>query len=708
MDMIRGNYKLVICEKPNAAKRVASILGDESIRTITTKSRIPIFDITSKNKEHYVICSALGHLYNLVPLKKNRKIYPVFDLEWSPRHSKNSKDKVRVNQIISELSEVSKRAAGYIHACDYDIEGELIGYNILELACKNKYEKSKRAKFSTLTDSDIRNSFANLLEPDMMLATAGKTRHTLDFIFGINLSRALSNSFIKYPDRKSYSNFTIGRVQGPTLSFVVQREMEINRHVPVPYWNVSAEFNKGDNVFNATYWPKTIQTYEKAIRIVDECRDKDGVTNELRAQKKSIYPPAAFNLGELQKEAFRIFKIQPNITLSVAESLYLSAFISYPRTSSQKLPTSIRYRDILTKLAKNYIEYQDNANSLLLKDKLFPTQGTKDDPAHPAIYPTGEKPNKLNSVQVKIYDLIAKRFFAAFGSVALIQNSTILFEVAGHSFTTEGRNVLDAGWIYYYKPYFRISESELPDVRKGDIVHVQKITKVKKFTKPPLRFNQATLLETMEREGIGTKSTRAEIINTLIKRRYIIQESSGLVATEIGFAVINTMTKFIHSIISTDLTRSFEEDLEGIETGKIPDRNVIAKAVDTLETAVMKIKASELLIGQELNDAVEKTGKDSSMVGVCPLCNIGNLLIIKSLKSRKRFIVCSQYRMTGCSASAPLPQTGKLIKSKYPCPICRWPIMIRIFGRNKPWKFCVNSKCESKNRCVAWKDSKSR
>ena len=303
----------------------------------------------------------------------------------------------------------------------------------------------------------------------------------------------------------------------------------------------------------------------------------------------------------------------------------------------------------------------------------------------------------MNSIKGKIYDLIAKRFLAAFGSVALIQNSTILFDVAGHSFTAEGRNVLDEGWIYYYKPYFRISESELPDIRKGDIVHVQKITKVKKFTKPPLRFNQATLLETMEREGIGTKSTRAEIINTLIKRRYIIQESSGFVATEIGSAVINAMTKFIPSVISTDLTRTFEEDLEGIETGKIPDKNVIAKAVDTLETAIMKFKASELLIGQELNDAVEKTGKDSSMVGVCPICKCGKLLIIKSLKSRKRFIACSQYRMTGCSASAPLPQTGKLIKSKYACSICRWPIMIRIFGRNKPWKFCVNSKCESKN-----------
>jgi len=182
MITVSGNYRLVICEKPAAAKRLAEILGDKSIRTISTASRIPIFDAIGENKEHYVICSALGHLYNLVPLKKNRKIYPVFDLEWRPRRIGNSRGVNRIDLIISEIADISKKASGYIHACDYDIEGELIGYNILQIACNNKYEESMRAKFSTLTGPEIKNSFSNLLTPDISLAKAGRTRHRLDFV----------------------------------------------------------------------------------------------------------------------------------------------------------------------------------------------------------------------------------------------------------------------------------------------------------------------------------------------------------------------------------------------------------------------------------------------------------------------------------------------------------------------------------------------
>src|ERR1041385_1417684 len=181
MIKISGDYRLVICEKPAAATRIAEILGDKSIRAINTASGIPIFDILGRNEEHYVICSALGHLYNLVPLKKNRKIYPVFESEWRPRRLGMSKGANKIDSILTEIADVSKRASGYIHACDYDLEGELIGFNVLQFACGNKYGKSKRAKFSTLTEPDIKNSFSNLLTPDISLAKAGRTRHRLDF-----------------------------------------------------------------------------------------------------------------------------------------------------------------------------------------------------------------------------------------------------------------------------------------------------------------------------------------------------------------------------------------------------------------------------------------------------------------------------------------------------------------------------------------------
>jgi len=696
MITISGDYKLVICEKPAAAKRLAEILGDKSIRTVNTASRMPIFDIMGQNNEHYVICSALGHLYNLVPLKKNRKIYPVFDLEWRSRRLGNSKGATRIDLILSEITEVSKKATGYIHACDYDIEGELIGYNILQFACNSKYEKSKRAKFSTLTEPDIKNSFSNLLTPDIRLAKAGKTRHKLDFVFGINLSRALSNCFLNHRDHKRYSNITIGRVQGPTLHFVVRREIEINHHIPDPYWNVMADFVKGGELIKASHWPKSIDTLAEAVSIVNDCKDKDGIVKEIRMEEKPVFPPPAFNLGELQKEAYRIFRISPKITLSIAESLYLSALISYPRTSSQKLPTSIHYKDILSKLSRNYSEYRENANSLIRKENLFPRQGSKEDPAHPAIYPTGEKSKKLNALEWKIYDLIVKRFMATFGPAAMVQDSTIFFEVARHQFIAEGKKLLQEGWTRCYKPYFHISESQLPELSKGDIVNVQKIRKLEKFTKPPPRYNQASLLDAMEKSGIGTKSTRAEIINTLINRRYITQEMSGFEATEIGFAVVDSMTKFIPTVISTDLTKSFEDDLEKIEANEIEDETVIEKAIGTLKAAIEKIKINESLIGRELSEAVERTGQDVLGVGVCPVCQKGNLMIIRSYKTRKRFIACSEYRETGCRTSAPLPQIGKLLKSKDACSICGWPVMVNILGRRKPWKFCVNIKCESK------------
>ncbi len=697
MNTISGIYKLVICEKPAAARRLAAILGDKSIRAINTRSRVPIFDTESKSMEHYVICSALGHLYSLVPLEKNRRTYPVFDLKWSPKRLASSKNWTRIDLILAEISEVSKRASGFIHACDYDIEGELIGYNILQYACKNKYAESRRARFSTLTDYEIKKAFENLIEPEVRLANAGKTRHNLDFIFGINLSRALSNCFLNHRDYKRYTNITIGRVQGPTLFLVVKREIEINSHVPEAYWNVLADFGISGKIIRATYSPKNIATLAEATTVVEECNEQDGVVEDFSIKNKSVIAPSPFDLGELQKNAYRAFRITPSMTVSVAESLYLAALISYPRTSSQRLPKSIGYKEILSKLSINYPEYRESANSLINNENLLPTNGPKDDPAHPAIYPTGERSKKkLNTLESKIYDLIVKRFMATFGPPATWQDSTIVFDVRGHSFIAEGRKLVQEGWIKFYEPYFHVSESFLPQATKGDEVKVQKIWSAEKFTQGPSRYNQATLLEAMERNGLGTKSTRAEIISTLIKRDYVSQGKSGFEATVLGFAVIKVMKKFIPSVVSTDLTKIFEEQLEKIESGKIKDKEVMEKAVKAIRLVIEKIRTNASTIGKELTDAVERTNRENLALGMCPLCHKGSLLIIKSPKTRKRFIVCSQYRISGCKASAPLPQRGKLLTGKEPCPKCAWPTLTCYYRREKTWNFCVNTKCESR------------
>jgi DNA topoisomerase I len=696
---ISGIYKLVICEKPAAARRLAIILGEKSVRTINTSSHVPIFDIESKSKERYVICSALGHLFNLIPLEKNRKIYPIFDLKWRPRRLASSRSRTRIDLILAEISEISKNASGFIHACDYDIEGELIGHNILQYACKNRYSESKRARFSTLTDLEIKKAFENLTEPDVSLASAGKARHNLDFLFGINLSRALSSCFLNHRDYKRYTNITMGRVQGPTLYLVVKREIEINSHVPEPYWNLLADFDDSSKIIRATYWPRIIENLAEATAVLNDCRGQVGVVADTVTKRRSVIAPVPFDLGELQKTAYRTFGTAPTVTLSVAESLYLAALISYPRTSSQRLPKSIGYKEILSKLSRNYPEYHENANALINKENLLPRNGLKDDPAHPAIYLTGEKSKrKLNILETKIYDLIVKRFMAAFAPAAIWQDSTINFNVRGHSFVAEGRKLIQEGWIKFYKPYFQVSESTLPQVSKGDSVKVQKIWTVKKYTHAPPRYNQATLLEAMERNGLGTKSTRAEIISTLVKRNYVSQGRTGFEATELGFAVTKVMERFIPSAISTDLTKTFEDELEKIQSGKIKDKEVLERAIKTLSLVVEKIRTNASTIGEALTQAVEKTNKENLALGRCPLCHEGTLLIIRSLKTRKRFIACSQYRVRGCKASAPLPQIGKLLVGKNNCPKCAWPTLICLAARGKTWNFCVNSNCESKNK----------
>jgi DNA topoisomerase-1 len=179
-------YTLVVCEKPAAARRIAQALGEP---TESRPGGISIFEVKN-SRRHYKICTALGHLYGLTDVTKNRSVYPVLDLEWAPL-AKNP----QVIRAINVISKLAKDASSFVHACDYDQEGEVIGHSILQYACGDKYAEALRAKFSTLTDEEIRDSFANLTKPNWGLADAGRSRHMLDFIYGVNLSRALIRSF---------------------------------------------------------------------------------------------------------------------------------------------------------------------------------------------------------------------------------------------------------------------------------------------------------------------------------------------------------------------------------------------------------------------------------------------------------------------------------------------------------------------------------
>lgn len=686
--IILKNYALVICEKADAAKRIAEALGN-NIDAFDTKGIR--FYFVSNNERKFVVCSALGHLYSLGNCRKDRKVYPVFDLMWLPLNDID-KNKANVIERIKVIEEMAKNATEFINACDYDVEGSTIGFNILKYACKVDFQDVLRAKFSTLTRDELREAFKNLKKGiDEGLVKAGITRHIVDYLWGINLSRILISSL----QHTQYGGgaLSIGRVQGPTLKFIVDREIEIESFVTRPYWTLNALIEYDKVKAYASYFRDRITKEKEALMISKENEGEMGIVNEVKRTRVELKAPTPFNTGDLQKEAYRLFGFSPSLTLNIAEQLYLQAYISYPRTNSQKLPRTVDYFKIIGELGK-LKEYHSEAKTLL-STKLRPHEGDKDDPAHPCIYPTGEIEGieKLNERQRKLFDLIVRRFFATFADNAIVERLQFLICVKEkHLWKINGRRYINLGWIKFYREYFDTEETEIPALDKGDRVLLRKVIVEEKFEKRPPRYNRGSLLEKMEEENLGTKSTRAEIIETLYKRKYIVGES--MKPTKLGFQVIETLSKYSEKIISTHLTKEMENSLEKIELGKEEPEKILEQTFYLTWQAINELSCNLEEIGLELKNAIRETALENKTLGVCQKCKDGSLIIIYNRKTGKRFVGCTNYK-NGCNFIAPLPQKGTLQNTGKVCDKCGWPVIQLRNGRIF-WKFCINPECPSK------------
>jgi DNA topoisomerase-1 len=269
--------------------------------------------------------------------------------------------------------------------------------------------------------------------------------------------------------------------------------------------------------------------------------------------------------------------------------------------------------------------------------------------------------------------------------------------VNGHVFKAEGRAPVYEGWMVFYRPYVGLERRELPELHKDDVVKNLGVDMEEKFTQPPYRYNQASLLAKMEQEQIGTKATRADIIATLFKRSYIASGRAGIEVTDLGFAVIDSMRAYVPAIVSTDLTRSMEQQLELVEQGSADGVSVIEQAVDKLVESLAAFMEKEVDIGARIGDAASADSAQAAVIGQCPVCKKGQLRMIKSYKTKKRFVGCTNYS-AGCKATAPLPQKG-LIKIGRACPECGWPVIGVVFARRaKQWRICVNMQCPSKRK----------
>src|SRR3989344_4930588 len=420
----KDGYELIITEKPQAASKIASALGKVVKRDI---NKIPYYEVNRDGKKIMVAC-AVGHLFTLKQINSGSE-FPVFGITWVPNHFVLKKDFSK--KYYDAIGKLVKDAGSLTVATDFDVEGEVIGMNIIRHLCGQK--DASRMKFSTLTSGELNNSYENKLPHlEWGQAIAGETRHYLDWFYGINLSRALMSA-IKSSGR--FKIMSIGRVQGPALKLIVGKEKEIQAFKSEKYWQIFATIKNKKNTLelkhNKDIFKKTeLKKFDSLLGKTVDC------TTEKREQILPPNPP--FDLTTLQIEAYRLHGLNPSRTLQIAQSLYLGGLISYPRTSSQKLPDSIAYGNILEKLADKY-----KMRKLISRTK--PVEGKKTDPAHPSIYPTGNF-QIFSGDDEKIYDLIVRRFLSLFCEAAILDKKTVKIDIDGLRFSENGSATRKKGW----------------------------------------------------------------------------------------------------------------------------------------------------------------------------------------------------------------------------------------------------------------------
>jgi DNA topoisomerase I len=638
--------ELIITEKPSSAKKLAAALADKLPKKVSNK-QASYYTLTHLGKP-IIITSAVGHLYGLVENNKKGWTYPVFDIKWEASY-KGNKNLQYVKVYLDTITKCAKMADEFTVACDYDIEGEVIGFNIIRFICKQK--DANRMKFSTLTKGDLVKSHAEKMKHlDWGQAYAGETRHKLDWFYGINLSRALTSS-VKAAG--SFKVMSAGRVQGPALKLLVDREREINAFVPEPFWQISLDGTYNKNSVEAWHVENKIFDKNRAEEIIKITKDakQANIAKISRTQKKQ-QPPTPFNLTDLQSESYKVFKITPKETLQHAQSLYLAGVTSYPRTSSQKLDPKLGFKKILTDLSKQ--PYYQELCKELLKGELKPNDGKKTDPAHPAIYPTGLVPGELKERERKIYDLIVKRFMATFAKPAVRETMAVTLDVNKENFVAKGTRTIEENWHVFYKPYLKLEEITLPDMKENEIVDINGILKHDKETQPPNRFNQSSIIKELEKRNLGTKATRADILDRLFIRGYI--EGVKITVTELGMETVGILEKYAPIIVEEKLTAHFEEEMEKIRQGKMKQEEVLDEAQKVLEKLLGDFKKKEKEIGLDILKSVRQTQDTQNFMGPCPKCKDGRLMVRRGKFGR--FVSCDKY--PDCKTIVNVPKTGPL------------------------------------------------
>ncbi len=750
--------KLIITEKDSAARKIAEILGGKPSVKEHGRGRQKVRSYHfALDGDDAVAIGLRGHVMETV--------FPNTYKRWSLKHLGDMIERPDLAWVVggaaagtlAALRTVAKGATEVVIATDYDREGELIGHEALEIlrgdALKHnpgdKPEKKKRkgatkegaaarakaapasdptpgdphvkamlpaavvdrhirVRYSALTPEEVKAAFDKPSTVDFHLAEAAHSRQDIDLIWGAVLTRFMSLASYRYGS----DYLSVGRVQSPTLRLVVDRELERRAFVPVPYWEIKATLEHDGEPLEVAHAKGRFDALEAMEAALERARVETATVSAYKAEPRQDRPPAPFNTTALMSASSGA-GMTPARAMRAAESLYLDGLISYPRTDNTVYAPSLDLRGSLQELS-HWRPVAETASRLAGQDKLTPSRGKKRTTDHPPIYPVGAPKKELSGDQAKVYDLVARRFLATLLPAAVIERQRVDISLGEEPFLAYGARVATLGYLEVYEKYAAKRDRPLPPLQPGDQLKVLDLRSEAKETQPPGRYGQGKLIEKMEELGLGTKATRADIIQHLYDRNYV--RDNPVEPTELGVALIAAfdaaMEKAPVDISSSAMTATLERQMDRISEGELRRDEVVAESQEMLEQA-WKLLDHHVT---DIRDRIKSGVREDLTLGECKNCG-GQLRVLRG-KTGKRFAACvgkegeeappaaeGERPRRGCGQTFPLPQRGTIVPTGKVCGECGWP-EIKVVGgggRGRPWVLCVDIDCPSKEKYKARK-----
>lgn len=645
---------LVIVESPSKAKTIKKYLG-----------------------KNYEVIASQGHIIDLPSSKLGVDVDNDFKASYITMKGKA--------KIIKEIKDKAKKADKVYLATDPDREGEAIAWHLRNMLKIDEREKC-RIEFNEITKDAVKKAINSPRTIDENLVNAQQGRRILDRIVGYKISPVLW--------KKVKKGLSAGRVQSVAMRIIMDREREIRKFKKQEYWTLEAKLLKGKEEILSKFYGNTkgkieLKNEEQVNEILKNIDKKEYKVVDIKVGEKKRNPAPPFTTSSLQQDASRKFGFSVKKTMMIAQRLYESGYITYMRTDSTRISNEAR------DMAKEYIVKKYGAK--YYENRFYKTKKDAQD-AHEAIRPSdlsksSEVYESFPKDEQKLYTLILNRFLASQMSTAIYDTKKITINVNDYIFITNGSQVKFDGFMVLYIESTDEASSDddigiLPDIEINDILKQKKLISEQKFTEPPARYTEASLVKTLEEKGIGRPSTYAPTISTLLDRVYIEKDKKYLVPTQLGEIVDDLMEKNFCNIVDISFTANMEQNLDLVSENKIDYIKMLKEFYSPF------IKNLE-----EVQDKIEKVKIPEQETDVkCELC--GRNMVIKQGRFGK-FLACPGY--PECKNAKPLVESIDV-----PCPNCGGKVLIKKTKNRRNFYVCENNTNKEDSKCdyISWNKPK--